>query len=207
VSNPAVNPDEEETQLPLDPVVTVGSGVLEYLQLDSDTSPEECMVKSPVYKALVQGCLGALRRGPVGSYPLANVKCHVEEIDAEEGLSGLQVLPGALRAAAMNAVSTTLSENLVQCRALEPAMGVEISVPNDMVGTVLSDLTGRRGAVEDVLSGDGDASIIHRKTLVRAEVPLVEILGYANALRSLTGGEATFTAEYRGHSICNETLR
>ena len=81
-------------------------------------------------------------------------------------------------------------------------MGMEIAVPGDMVGTVLADLTGRRGTVGEVVMGgdeDNTAMAVHAKALVRAEVPLSNILGYANALRSLTGGEGAFTAEYRGH--------
>ena len=45
-------------------------------------------------------------------------------------------------------------------------------------------------------AGGGD----HVKSMVRSEVPLVEILGYANSLRSLTGGEGAFSAEYKGHA-------
>ena len=82
-------------------------------------------------------------------------------------------------------------------------MSVEIIVPNEMVGVVLSDLTGRRGCIGEVIIGSGDA--MQAKALVRGEVPLVEILGYANTLRSITGGEASFTAEYKGHSPCDES--
>jgi elongation factor G len=68
------------------------------------------------------------------------------------------------------------------------------------VGSVLSDLTGnRRGLVGNVAVGD-DSRGTTGKALIRGEVPLVEILGYANSLRSLTCGEGAFTAEYKGHS-------
>ena len=77
-------------------------------------------------------------------------------------------------------------------------MSIEITLPNEMVGDVLSDLTTRRGTVGDVLTGDN----AYAKSLIRGDVPLVEILGYANSLRSLTGGEASFSAEYKGHSPC-----
>jgi len=197
--------DEDETRVPLEPTISVGPQVLEFLQLKPGAPHEVCMAKCPVYKALVQGCLGALRRGPLGSYALANVHCHVEAIDAEQGYAGLQALPGAIRAAAMNAVATTMSENIGNVRVLEPSMSVEISLPNEMVGPVLSDLTSRRGIVEDVLTEDEDGKASHQqKTLVRGQVPLVEILGYANILRSLTAGEGNFTAEYKGHSACSE---
>ena len=42
------------------------------------------------------------------------------------------------------------------------------------------------------------------KALIHGEVPLIEILGYASALRSLTGGEGTFSAEYKGHTKCDD---
>ena len=149
--------------------------------------------------------LGALRRGPLGSCALANVHCHVEAIDAEQGHAGLQALPGAIRAAAMNAVATTMSENIGNVRVLEPSMSVEISSPNEMAGPVLSDLTSRRGVVEDVLTEDEDGKASHQqKTLVRGKAPLVEILGCANILRSLTAGEGNFTAEHKGHSACSK---
>ena len=57
----------------------------------------------------------------------------------------------------------------------------------------------RRGTLNDVAMGD-DSGGDHIKSMVRAEVPLVEILGYANSLRSLTGGEGAFSAEYKGHA-------
>jgi elongation factor G len=129
---------------------------------------------------------------------MANVTCHVVEVDAEGGLAQLKALPGAIRATAANAVTATLKANQSRCTILEPTMSVEVTLPADMVGSVLSDLTGRRGTVGDVLVGEEG----HSKSLVRGDVPLVEILGYANSLRSLTGGEAAFSAEYKGHSPC-----
>ena len=48
--------------------------------------------------------------------------------------------------------------------------------------------------------GGGGSSSEHVKSMIRAEVPLIEILGYANSLRSLTGGEGAFSAEYKGHA-------
>ena len=186
-----------------DPVVTIGPHAREYLGLNQDSSEEELAQSSEVANALIAGCKGALMRGPVGSYGFANAKCTVVDVDAEGGLSYLTALPGALRAAASSVLSLTLAENKSICSVLEPTMNVEITAPTDMVGLVLSDLTSRRGTVGDVFMGDsqGDNSV-NTKALVQGEVPLVEILGYANSLRSLTGGEGAFTAEYVGHSPC-----
>ena len=181
-----------------DPSVSVSDEVKTFLDLDPEMTDDELILRSELFKGLIQGCQGALRRGPLSYYEMANMKCHVIAVDAEEGLPGLLAMPGALRAAAANTVSTLLSKNLDLCTVLEPKMSIEISLPNDMVGAVLSDLTGRRGNVEDVLVGDNEGTAV--KALIRGHVPLVEILGYANSIRSLTGGEGAFTAEYKGHS-------
>ena len=185
-----------------DPTISLGPEAREFLGIDEDMEEEDIVQLSDLARTLVLGCQGALRRGALHSYALSNVHCRVVNIDAEGGLSALQTMPGALRAAAASAIWETLVENKDSCVLLEPTMSVEVTVPNDMVGTVLSDLTGRRGTVGDVIIGDSDT--IQAKALVRGEVPLVEILGYANSLRSLTGGEGVFTAEYKGHSPCDE---
>jgi elongation factor G len=194
-----------------DPTVSLGPQARAFLGIfeegeeedESDMlATEEAVQMSELARTLVLGCKGALRRGAIGSYALANIHCHVVNIDSEGGLSGVQAMPGALRAAAAHAISQVLHENKERaCVLMEPSMSVEVIVPSDMVGIVLSDLTGRRGTVGDVIIGEGDQ--VQAKALVRGEVPLVEILGYANSLRSLTGGEGAFTAEYKGHSPCD----
>jgi elongation factor G len=179
-----------------DPIVTVGRKCRDYLGLNPDLTEDELLQKSNIARALIQGCQGAMKRGPLRSVPLANVECHIIDVDAEGGLSALKALPGALQAASANAVTTTLNEYRDSCVVLEPTMSLEITLPNSMVGAVLSDLNSRRGLVGDVIAGEGP----HSKSLIRGDVPLVEILGYATNLRSLTGGEGAFTAEYKGHS-------
>ena len=186
---------------PQEPFVTLSSAVRSYFNLDlnADASQELELKYPPSLRALLSGTRGSLKRGRLGPYPLANLTCHILEVESE--LTSMDTLPGALRAAAANAVSTLLESLAKEDKmvVLEPKMNVEISVPTGRVGDVLSDLTARRGTVDDVAmaeEGSGD----HIKSMVRAEVPLVEILGYANSLRSLTGGEGAFSAEYKGHS-------
>jgi elongation factor G len=181
-----------------EPVVKVESKARNFLGLNPDLPEEELMLKSNLARALIQGCQGALKRGFLKSAEMTNVVCHIIDVDAEGGVSALNALPGALQAASANAVAVCLKQNEYHCSVLEPTVSMEILVPNDMVGAVLSDLNNRRGIIEDVVVGDG----IHSKSLVRGDVPLVEILGYATSLRSLTGGEGVFTSEYRGHSFC-----
>ena len=190
---------------PEDPVVTLSSEVREYFNLDPRTSSDESEHKyPPPLSALLSGVRGSLKRGRLGPYPLANLECRIMNVDTELS-SKDTTLPGSMRAAAANAVNTLLETLAKEDRMLilEPKMNVEIQVPTGRVGDVLSDLTGRRGTVDDVAMADeggGGSSSEHVKSMIRAEVPLIEILGYANSLRSLTGGEGAFSAEYKGHA-------
>ena len=183
---------------PEDPLVTLSPETREFFNMDPIASADETEHKyPPALRALLSGARGSLKRGKLGPYPLANLTCHI--LDVESEMTSPETLPGAMRAAAANAV-TVLLETLNddgRLVILEPKMTVEVSVPTNRVGDVLSDLTARRGAVDDVATGDDNT---HAKSMVHAEVPLIEILGYANSLRSLTGGEGAFSAEYKGHA-------
>jgi elongation factor G len=72
---------------------------------------------------------------------------------------------------------------------LEPVMRVEVSTPDQFVGDINGDLSRRRGVLQGV-----DESSVGR--LIRAEVPLAEMFGYATSLRSMTQGRATFSMEF-----------
>ncbi len=72
---------------------------------------------------------------------------------------------------------------------LEPMMKVECVCPEDFMGTVIGDLSSRRGKVQGTeLRGELQG--------VQCEVPLSEMFGYATDVRSLTEGRATFTMEF-----------
>jgi len=77
---------------------------------------------------------------------------------------------------------------------LEPMMSVEVETPEDYAGTVMGDLSSRRGMVQGMedMTGGGKA--------IRAEVPLAEMFGYSTTLRSLTQGRATYTMEFKHYS-------
>jgi elongation factor G len=72
---------------------------------------------------------------------------------------------------------------------LEPVMKVEVVSPEEYLGTVNGDLNRRRG----VLQGTEDSPA---GRIIRAEVPLSEMFGYATDLRSATQGRATYTMEF-----------
>ncbi len=77
---------------------------------------------------------------------------------------------------------------------LEPMMAVEVESPEDYAGTVMGDLSSRRGVVQgmDDIPGGGKA--------IKAEVPLAEMFGYSTTLRSLTQGRATYSMEFKHYS-------
>ena len=77
---------------------------------------------------------------------------------------------------------------------LEPMMSVEVETPEDYAGTVMGDLSSRRGMVQgmDDMMGGGK--------IIKAEVPLSEMFGYSTALRSATQGRATYTMEFKHYS-------
>jgi elongation factor G len=77
---------------------------------------------------------------------------------------------------------------------LEPMMAVEVETPEDYAGTVMGDLSSRRGMVQgmDDMMGGGKA--------IKAEVPLAEMFGYSTSLRSATQGRATYTMEFKHYA-------
>jgi len=72
---------------------------------------------------------------------------------------------------------------------LEPIMLVEVNTPDDFMGAVIGDLNSRRGRIQDTVpKGHG--------TIIKATVPLVEMLKYQASLNSLTGGRATYSMDF-----------
>jgi elongation factor G len=72
---------------------------------------------------------------------------------------------------------------------LEPIMSAEVSTPDDFVGAVIGDLNSRRGRIQDTIpKGHG--------TLIKASVPLVEMLKYQASLNSVTGGRGTYSMDF-----------
>ena len=72
---------------------------------------------------------------------------------------------------------------------LEPMMAVEVVTPDEYLGTVNGDLNRRRGMLQGTEDSPAGA-------VIKAEVPLAEMFGYATDLRSATQGRATYTMEF-----------
>ncbi len=137
--------------------------------------------------AVAKGVEEAMSAGVVAGYPVVDVKVTLydgsyHEVDSSEY---------AFKAAALQAFREGCRR--AGPRLLEPMMAVEVVTPEEYMGGVTGDLNSRRGmilAMEDVPSGK----------VVRAEVPLAEMFGYATALRSATQGRATYSMEFKKYA-------
>jgi elongation factor G len=78
-------------------------------------------------------------------------------------------------------------------------MAVEVETPEDFMGNVVGDLSGRRGMIQ------GMEDVVGVK-VIKAEVPLSEMFGYSTTLRSLSQGRATYTMEFKHYTEAPKTV-
>jgi elongation factor G len=139
------------------------------------------------------GIQEALTSGVLAGYPMVDVRVTLvdgsyHEVDSSEmafKIAGSMAVKEAARKA-----SPVL---------LEPVMEVEVVTPEDYMGDVMGDLSARRGRVEG-LEQRGPNHV------VRAQVPLAEMFGYATDLRSRTQGRATYTMQFQAYSEVPESI-
>jgi len=138
--------------------------------------------------AVEKGLRETLPNGVLAGFPVVDVKVTLydgsyHEVDSNENAFKM--------AASIGFKDGMRKANPV---LLEPMMSVEVETPEDYAGTVMGDLSSRRGMVQgmDDMMGGG-------KT-IKAEVPLAEMFGYSTSLRSATQGRATYTMEFKHYS-------
>ncbi|MGK5549753.1 EF-Tu/IF-2/RF-3 family GTPase, partial [Streptomyces sp. URMC 127] len=134
-----------------------------------------------------KGVRAQAARGVAAGYPLVDIRVTL--------LDGKAHSVDSSDAAFQTAGALALREAAAETRIhlLEPVAEIEVLVSDEYVGPVMSDLSGRRGRVIGTeQSGTG-------RTLVRAEVPEIEIGRYAVDLRSLSHGTGRFTRSYARH--------
>jgi len=138
--------------------------------------------------AVQKGVEDTLPAGVLAGYPVVDVKVTLHfgsyhDVDSNEN-------------AFKQAASMAFKEGMRRASPvlLEPMMAVEVETPEDYAGTVMGDLSSRRGMVQgmDDMAGGGK--------VIRAEVPLAEMFGYSTTLRSLTQGRATYTMEFKQYA-------
>ncbi len=137
--------------------------------------------------AVEKGVIEAMTTGPLAGYPVVDVKVALydgsyHDVDSSEH---------AFKAAG----SMAFKKGFLQADPilLEPIMAVEVVTPEEYMGNVNGDLSSRRGMILSM--DDAPAGKI-----VKAEVPLSEMFGYATSLRSATQGRATYTMVFEKYS-------
>lgn len=138
--------------------------------------------------AVQKGLNEAMTSGVVAGYPVVDVKVTLfdgsyHEVDSSEN---------AFKMAAIMAFKDGMRK--ATAVLLEPMMAVDVETPEEKMGDVMGDLSGRRGTIQGMedMVGGGKA--------IRAEVPLSEMFGYSTTLRSLTQGRATYSMEFKHYA-------
>ncbi|MDA9690188.1 elongation factor G, partial [Betaproteobacteria bacterium] len=135
-----------------------------------------------------KGIKETMNSGVLAGFPVVDVKATLydgsfHEVDSSQVAFEL-------------AASLAFKDGMRKSKAilLEPMMLVEVETPEEHAGTVMGDLSSRRGMVQGMEEIQGGG-----KT-VKAEVPLAEMFGYSTILRSLTQGRATYSMEFKHYS-------
>ena len=140
------------------------------------------------------GLEDALETGMIAGYPVLDVKATLfdgsyHEVDSSE-------------MAYKVAASLALKNAAKKCGPvlLEPIMAVEVTAPSEYLGSVMGDISSRRGMIEGQ-EGRGNA------VSVQASVPLSEMFGYATDLRSFTQGRGNYTMQFDRYEAAPKSIR
>ena len=139
--------------------------------------------------ACEKGFKDVMSKGPLAAFPMVGVKVTLNDGKYHDVDSSDLAYQLAARAAMRDAVKKSSPV------LMEPVMKVEVETPSDFQGSVIGDLSSRRGVVYGTeVNGDD--------TVINAGVPLGEMFGYATQLRSLTSGKANYSMEFEKYNRC-----
>jgi elongation factor G len=138
--------------------------------------------------AVDRGLQETLPNGVLAGFPVVDVKVTLfdgsyHDVDSNE--NAFKMAASMAFKDAMRKASPVL---------LEPMMAVEVETPEDYMGNVMGDLSGRRGIVQ------GMEDLVGGIKAIKAEVPLASMFGYATTLRSLSQGRATYSMEFKHYA-------
>jgi len=154
-----------------------GSGFVFENEVVGGTVPKEYI------PGVEKGLKGAAENGIIAGFPMIDFKAELFDGDYHDVDSSALAFEIAARAA--------FKEGIVKAapRLLEPVMRVEVVTPDDYMGDVIGDLNSRRGQVTG-MDSRGNARVIN------AMVPLANMFGYVNTLRSMSQGRAQYTMHF-----------
>ncbi|WP_236347574.1 elongation factor G [Enterobacter cancerogenus] len=130
-----------------------------------------------------KGLREAMNSGVLAGYPVVDVKATLtfgsyHDVDSSEMAFRMAAILGFKEGA-----------RRADPAILEPVMHVEVETPEEYAGNIMGDLSSRRGMVQGMAEQYGSQ-------IIRADVPLAEMFGYATTLRSMSQGRATYTMEF-----------
>ena len=133
--------------------------------------------------AVEKGVIEAMHEGILGGFPVVDIRVTLydgsyHDVDSSEMSFKIAASMGFKKA--MEQAAPVL---------LEPIMLVEVSTPDEFMGAVIGDLNSRRGRIQDTVPKP-------HGVIIKASVPLAEMLKYAPALNSLTGGRGTYSMDF-----------
>ena len=164
-----------------------GAGNTVEFEVTNDQIPSEFR------EAAEAGILDSLLTGVVANYPLIDLAVRVTDgsfhpVDSSEV---------AFRTAGVMAMREAAQKG--RPVMLEPIMKVEVITPEEYLGDVLGDINGRRGRIKDI-----EAQEVAQ--IIRADIPLATLFGYATSLRSLTKGRASYVMEPHSFEIVPDAI-
>jgi elongation factor G len=145
--------------------------------------PTRPNVPPSVFAALREAIEGAASSGALCGYPIVNMKASVKDFSFDAAL----VDDVTYKVAASNALRAALQE--AKPVLMEPVMKVEVVVPPESSGTIVSNVSSRRGHVSN-LESRGHLQVVH------AQIPLSELFGYETDIRSMSQGRASSTMQF-----------
>ena len=137
--------------------------------------------------ACEKGFQDVMEKGPLAAFPVTGIKVTL----ADGKYHDVDSSDLAYRLACREAMKQAISK--AKPVLLEPVMKVEVETPAEYQGTVIGDLSSRRGVIYASEAGD-------ETTVIRAGVPLSDMFGYATELRSMSAGKATFSMEFEKYA-------
>jgi elongation factor G len=151
-------------------------------------------IPSEFIGACEKGFNDVMDKGPLAAFPLINCEVFLQDGKSHDVDSSDMAFRIASRQAMRQAVRNA------NPAILEPIMKVEVTTPDEYQGNVIGDLSSRRGLIQGSETDPGGEIIIN------AEVPLSEMFGYSNELRSMSAGKASYTMEFSRYAECPSNI-
>jgi elongation factor G len=144
--------------------------------------------------ACEKGFNDIMEKGPLAAFPLINVEVFLvdgkyHDVDSSDM---------AFRIASRQAMRQAIGK--ANAQLLEPVMKVEVTTPDEYQGSVIGDLSSRRGMIQ------GSETDPNGEVIINAIVPLSEMFGYSSDLRSMSAGKASFTMEFEKYTECPSNI-